>query len=189
MVFPLRCEIYPTNTTLSFASGPTASIGFSRTCGARPSFPRLPWSTIKNLSITGTLSTWLFSRGIHSRTIAQVGWRLLATSHDIVSSLLVPVRVPDRFPRFAYKTHSLMLSFVMVGFFETDIPAPNPFTAFRHQELRWPDPECLAHNRRCHLEVDGCGQRVGRTCPHPTGVHAHILLDVFIANAKQQLLI
>jgi hypothetical protein len=56
LVFGLRCAIYPTNTTSSFVLGQTAFIAISRTRGALPSLPRLPWSTFKNLSITPTLS-------------------------------------------------------------------------------------------------------------------------------------
>ena len=59
-------------------------IGFSRTCGARSSFPRLPWSTFKSLSTTHTLSTRPLSRGYIqglSRGLAGGFWRPSAISY------------------------------------------------------------------------------------------------------------
>jgi hypothetical protein len=73
---------------LTTRSGGTRSSSTASSAIFVPSLPRLPWNTFKNLYITHTLSTRLFSKGTDLRPIMRVGSRRLATSPGIVLSLL-----------------------------------------------------------------------------------------------------
>ena len=79
LAFPLRYAIYSTSISSSSVCGQTVSIAFPRTSGALPSLSRLLWNIFKNLYIMHILSTRP-SKGTHSRPIARVGSRCLATS-------------------------------------------------------------------------------------------------------------
>ena len=64
-----RCTVFPRNTTSW------------RTCGVLLPLPRLCLNSLKNSSITLTLSTQPSSNGTHFKNIVPTGWRPLAISH------------------------------------------------------------------------------------------------------------